>query len=41
MSVLSDLLPLLNKAVHVGQVDQRSVEWALRAGAEILAALKQ
>lgn len=41
VSVLSDLLPLLNKAVHGAQVDPRSVEWALSAGAEILAALKQ
>ena len=41
VSVLSDLLPLLNKAVHGAQVEQRSVEWALSAGAEILAALKQ
>ena len=41
VSVLTDLLPLLNKAVHGAQVDQRSVEWALGAGAEILAALKK
>lgn len=41
VAVLSDLLPLLNKAVHGAQVDQRSVEWALGAGAEILSALNR
>lgn len=39
-SALSDLLPLLNSAVHGAKVDQKSVEWALTTGSQIIAALR-
>lgn len=39
-SALSDLLPLLNKAVHGAKVEQKSVEWALTTGSQIIAALR-
>lgn len=40
-SVLSDLFPLLNKAVHGATVESESVEWALTAGAQILSSLRE
>lgn len=39
-SVMTDLLPMLNKAAHGAQVDQQSAQWALTAGAQILNALR-
>ena len=39
-SALSDLLPLLSKAVHGAKVEQKSVEWALTTGSQIIAALR-
>ena len=39
-AVLSDLIPLLNKAAHGAKVDQQSVQWALTAGTQILHALR-
>ena len=40
-SVLADLLPLLNRAVHGASVDHESLRWALTTGAEILASLRR
>ena len=39
-SLLSDLIPTLNSAAHGAKVDERSVQWALTAGTEILHALR-
>lgn len=39
-ALLSDLIPTLNGAAHGAKVDERSVKWALTAGAEILHALR-
>jgi hypothetical protein len=39
LSVLNDLLDLLNRAVHGAQVDRRSGEWAIEVGPQLLAAL--
>jgi len=40
-SVLGDLVPLLNSAVHGAKVDTEAVNWALDVGLRILAALDQ
>jgi hypothetical protein len=38
-SVLRDLIGLLNDAVHGADVDQRSAQWAIEVGPQLLAAL--
>ncbi len=38
-SVLSDLLPLLNRAVHGAEVDPRATQWAMEVGPSILSSL--
>jgi hypothetical protein len=40
-SVLSDLVPLLNSAVHGARVDAEAVDWALDTGPRILGALDE
>ena len=40
-SAISDLLPLLNKAVHGANVDRAAVEWALDFGVPLLDALDE
>lgn len=41
ISVIEDLLPLLNRAAHGAQVDERASRWALDIGIRILAALEE
>lgn len=40
-SVLSDLIRLLNNAVHGAEVDPRAAEWAIDVGPRLLAALDE
>lgn len=39
VSVISDLLPLLNKAVHAENLDERASFWAMDVGPQLLSAL--
>jgi hypothetical protein len=39
VSVLNDMMGLLNEAVHGATVDQRSAEWAMEVGPQLLASL--
>jgi hypothetical protein len=41
ISVIDDLLPLLNRAAHGAEVDERGSRWALDIGIRILRALKE
>lgn len=38
-SVIADLLPLMNKAVHSEEYSQEAAGWAIRVGPELLAAI--
>jgi hypothetical protein len=40
-SVLSDLIGLLNKAVHGAEVDYRAAQWAIDIGPRLLSALDE
>ena len=40
-SVIRDLIGLLNNAVHGAEVDERSAEWAIDVGPELLAAVEK
>lgn len=41
ISAIEDLLPLLNRAAHGAEVDERASHWALDIGARILRALEE
>jgi hypothetical protein len=40
-SVVADLMPLLNRAVHAGDIDYRAGDWAIEVGPRLLAALDE
>jgi hypothetical protein len=41
VSVIEDLLPLLNRAAHGAEVDERAFNWALDTGTRLLSALEE